>query len=141
MSAVSPVAAIAIVAAVVTAYAGVNVLADVLAKRAARTQSRFDDLLVVRYEDLRTEPEVQLARMVEEHIPERLRHRVTRDGPVEMRPVRPFNPMRPTKREPRRQVWFRALHALPDDPALHQHLLGVAAAGDRDPDMYTDTGL
>jgi acyl-CoA thioesterase II len=52
---------------------------------------------------------------------------VRRFGAIEFRPVDPDNPLRPSTREPRQAVWFRAVDRLGDDPALHRCLLAYAS--------------
>ncbi len=44
---------------------------------------------------------------------------LSRDRPIEVRPVVGGNPFRPTKRDPRQLVWFRASGRLPDPLLLH----------------------
>ncbi len=60
-------------------------------------------------------------------IPEMLRKRATFKRPIEIRPVKPNNPLDPDKRPPTKKVWLRASESLPDDPALHQYLLAYAS--------------
>ncbi len=45
---------------------------------------------------------------------------------IELRPVEPENPLRPSPREPRQALWFRAVDRVPDDPRLHRCLLAYA---------------
>lgn len=71
--------------------------------------------------------EQELAKKVAALLPEKLRTRATGDRPIEIRPVKPHNPMAPTARPPRREVWFRANGELPDDPAVHCCLLAYAS--------------
>jgi acyl-CoA thioesterase-2 len=52
---------------------------------------------------------------------------LTRDRPIEVRPVVPGNPFQPTKRPPRQLVWIRASRRLPDDPLLHQCAVAYAS--------------
>jgi len=47
--------------------------------------------------------------------------------PIEMRPVKPFDPVNPTPSEPVHHVWFRAESELPNSPALHRYLLAYAS--------------
>lgn len=61
-------------------------------------------------------------------LPPILRERAVADRPFELRPVNPNDdPISPTPAAPRRQVWFRAVDALPADPALHAYLLAYAS--------------
>jgi acyl-CoA thioesterase-2 len=46
---------------------------------------------------------------------------------IELRPVDPQNPLRPTPGEPRQAAWFRAVDRVPDDPQLHRCLLAYAS--------------
>jgi acyl-CoA thioesterase-2 len=57
-------------------------------------------------EELKSETE--LARMVQQLIPERMRERATSDKPIEIRPVTLINPFAPKPCEPVKHVWFRA---------------------------------
>ena len=68
-----------------------------------------------------------LAKSVAHRFPPGLRERMTREWPVEARPVVPYNPMEPDVRPPVRQVWIRAVDRLPDDPLLHRALLVYAS--------------
>ena len=47
--------------------------------------------------------------------------------PFEFRPVEMTNMLRPEKRAPFRNIWFRAVDALPDDQALHRSLLAYVS--------------
>ena len=76
-------------------------------------------------EHLRSETE--LARMVAEHLPERMRERAISDKPIDIRPVSINNPFDPKPAEPVKHAWFRADGSLPDNPALHQYLLAYAS--------------
>lgn len=84
-------------------------------------------------EDLLPEPELarrymeRLPEKARAAIPERMRERALAERPIEIRPVEPLDPVRPPARPPRRQVWFRANGALPDDAALHRYLLAYAS--------------
>lgn len=76
-------------------------------------------------EELKSETE--LARMVQQLIPERMRERATSDKPIEIRPVTLINPFAPKPCEPVKHVWFRAAAPLPDEPQLHKLLLAYAS--------------
>jgi acyl-CoA thioesterase-2 len=71
--------------------------------------------------------EHDLAVQLGDRLPERLRPTATRMRPIELRPVAPRNPLRPTPMPPLRHVWLRAIDTLPDDPALHAYLLAYAS--------------
>ena len=59
-------------------------------------------------------------------LPERARIALGRDLAIEFKPVQPWNPLRPEKREPRQDIWLRAAGTLPDDPLLHTCVLAYA---------------
>lgn len=72
-------------------------------------------------------PELDLIREMADRIPESLRPVLTQDRPIDFRPVAPLDPFHPETRPPVRQVWFRALSALPDDMLTHQAVLAYAS--------------
>ncbi len=74
---------------------------------------------------LKTEQE--LNRELLSQVPEKFHSQLTRDRPIEIRPVDPLNPLNPDKRPPLKQSWFRAQGELPDDPVLHCCLLAYAS--------------
>ena len=76
-------------------------------------------------EGLRSETE--LASLVADSLPPRVRERVLFDKPIEIRPVTVDNPFAPQVSEPVKYVWFRADGELPDIPAIHKYLLGYAS--------------
>jgi len=76
-------------------------------------------------EGLRSETE--LASLVADSLPPRVRERVLFDKPIEIRPVTVDNPFSPQVSEPAKYVWFRADGELPDTPAIHKYLLGYAS--------------
>jgi len=49
------------------------------------------------------------------------------ERPIESRTVEDDDPFHPVPRAPTRHVWFKARHALPDSPSLHQALLAYAS--------------
>jgi acyl-CoA thioesterase-2 len=71
--------------------------------------------------------QVDLARKYADQLPSPLRERFTSDSPIEIRPVRPMNPLKPERRDPVGAWWIRASGSLPDDPALHRYLLAYAS--------------
>lgn len=71
--------------------------------------------------------EREWSRLIAPHAPEKMRKSLTRDRPIEIRPVDPVNPFKPEKRPPHKQSWLRAQGQLPDDPVLHQCLLTYAS--------------
>jgi len=62
-----------------------------------------------------------------ERVPKGIRERAVAERPIEIRALKPVDPMKPGVRPPRRQVWFRTNDTLPDDPSVHQHLLAYAS--------------
>jgi acyl-CoA thioesterase-2 len=62
-----------------------------------------------------------------DRIPEKFHSQLTRNRPIEIRPIDPINPLDPDKRPPHKQSWFRAQGDLPDDPILHCCLLAYAS--------------
>ena len=70
---------------------------------------------------------IELARKIEDRIPEKLRGYLLRERPIEFRPVDPGDPLSGEPRPPRRQIWLRAIQPLPDEPALHQAALAYAS--------------
>jgi len=76
-------------------------------------------------EELRSERQIYEA--VVDRIPEHLRDALTRERPVEIRPV---DPKEKVNREPRaatKHIWFRAIDKMPDDPQLHSAVLAYAS--------------
>jgi len=71
--------------------------------------------------------EVELARRLGDKIPEVLRKRATAERPIDIRPVDPYDPVSPKRRDPIRYVWYRAADRLPDDEAMHRYLLAYAS--------------
>ena len=76
-------------------------------------------------EELKSEQE--LARLIADKIPARMRERALGERPIEARTVNPQNPFDPKPTEARRMVWFKANGTLPDDAALHRYLLAYAS--------------
>ena len=72
-------------------------------------------------------PEQEWGELLAPQVPEKMRPILTRDRPIEIRPVNPVNPLKPEKRPPHKQSWFRAQGHLPDDPVLHRCLLTYAS--------------
>ena len=71
--------------------------------------------------------ELEHARRAAHQIPEGLRTMALAERPIEIRPVQAVNYLKPAVAAPRRQLWYRAAGALPDDPAVHRHLLAYAS--------------
>ena len=60
-------------------------------------------------------------------LPAKLQRWLTRRGPFEFRPVDPRDELRPSRRPPHQQVWFRLGGRIGDDPAQHRALLAYAS--------------
>ncbi len=76
-------------------------------------------------EALRSERELALA--VADQLPPAFRAMALAERPIEIRPVELRDPLRPRATPPLRRMWYRAVDALPDDPALHRYLLAYAS--------------
>jgi len=72
-------------------------------------------------------PELDLIREMADRIPDALRPILTQDRPIDFRPVSPLDPFKAEKRQPSRQVWFRAQSPLPDQRIIHQAVLAYAS--------------
>ena len=70
---------------------------------------------------------MELARQAEAGASDKLIKFLTREQPIEFRPVQPIHPFRPEVRPPFREIWIRAAGGLPDDPALHKVMLAYAS--------------
>jgi acyl-CoA thioesterase-2 len=73
------------------------------------------------------EPELDMLRARVQEIPEHLREVLTQDRPLDLRAVRPADPLRHEPGEAQRQVWFKTVSTLPDEPILHQAILAYAS--------------
>lgn len=71
--------------------------------------------------------ERELAQLVADRLPGKLREQATAPRPIEIRPVQLYNHLRPEPAPPLRQIWYRAAGRLPDDPAVHRYLLAYAS--------------
>jgi acyl-CoA thioesterase II len=76
-------------------------------------------------EDLMTEQELRAS--ILDKVPEKFRAWYSRDRPIEIRPVNPYDPTNPPVRDPAKVVWFRARHDLPEDPSIHKCVLAYAS--------------
>jgi acyl-CoA thioesterase-2 len=72
-------------------------------------------------EDL--EDEQSLRKKMSKNLPEEYRDAFTRERPIEVRPIEPYDLFNPEKRAPFYNGWMRARDALPDDLRLHQCVL------------------
>lgn len=71
--------------------------------------------------------ELEMARKVQDKIPEPMRTKWTCERPIEIRPINPINPFKPQPMDPNRKIWFKATGKLPDDPVVHRFLLAYAS--------------
>ncbi|MFW5825810.1 MAG: acyl-CoA thioesterase [Marinobacter sp.] len=78
-------------------------------------------------EPLSLKTEQELNRELLDRVPEKFHDQLTRNRPIEIRPVDPVNPLEPDIRPPHKQSWFRAQGDLPDDRILHCCLLAYAS--------------
>ena len=93
-------------------------------------ESGFDHQAALEFAVPRPEeltPEHVLARQVAERIPERLRPRATSERPIEVRVVDPRPIGDATPKPAAKQVWYKAVDPLPDDPKLHRQLLAYTS--------------
>jgi acyl-CoA thioesterase-2 len=60
-------------------------------------------------------------------LPAKMQRWLSRMGPFEMRPIYPRDEVKPPKRPPYQQVWFRLNHQVGDSAELHQALLAYAS--------------
>jgi len=70
---------------------------------------------------------IELARQIEAEIPAKLSQFLTKERPIEFRPVQPAHPLHPEPCSPFRQIWIRTKGSLPDDPAIHKALLAYTS--------------
>ncbi|MFL5320102.1 MAG: acyl-CoA thioesterase II [Myxococcaceae bacterium] len=61
------------------------------------------------------------------NVPPVLRDSLLRELAIDFRPTDEWNPLAPTKLEPRQAVWFRATGRIPDEPMLHRCMLAYAS--------------
>ena len=80
---------------------------------------------VTQPEDLKSE--LELAYMVADKIPLKIKDKFLCKKPIEMRTVNPINPFAPEKREPVRYTWLKAIDQLQVELAVHQYLLAYAS--------------
>jgi acyl-CoA thioesterase II len=71
-------------------------------------------------------PEVELLRDMSDRIPEHLRAILTRDRPLDIRPVDPVDPFDPEPRPPVRYVWVRSFAPVSSD-LQHRAILAYAS--------------
>lgn len=73
----------------------------------------------------------------DENMPWKVRRYLWSRKPFHVRPVQAVDYLVPQKREPRKQIWFKAVDALPDDPYLHVGLMAYVS----DYDLLTTSTL
>jgi len=71
--------------------------------------------------------ELSRIREMADRIPERLRHVLTQERPLDFRPIDPIDQFIPDVRAPQRMAWFRVTESLPDDVWVHQAVLAYAS--------------
>lgn len=71
--------------------------------------------------------ELSLRRQFAQMIPERIREQMTRERPIEIRPLQVLSPFKPEKLPPQKQNWFRAIATLPDELKWHHCILAYAS--------------
>jgi acyl-CoA thioesterase-2 len=71
--------------------------------------------------------ETELAKMVADHLPENIKQMFLGGKPIEVRPVKVVNPLKPTKEEPKQYLWIKTNGEMPDDQLIHQYLLAYAS--------------
>lgn len=76
-------------------------------------------------ESIASELEILRARASE--LPRNLVSVLTQDRPLDFRGVVPTDPITHIPGEPLRQVWFRCIERLPDEPIVHQAILAYAS--------------
>lgn len=72
-------------------------------------------------------PELELVRDIADRIPARLREVLTRDRPIDFRPVEHSDFFLPEPRPPSQMMWLRALGTAPDDELSQQAILAYAS--------------
>jgi acyl-CoA thioesterase-2 len=71
--------------------------------------------------------ELEILREREHELPAHLRQVLTQDRPLDFRSVAPRDPIKHEPGEPLRQVWFKCIERLPDEPIVHQAILAYAS--------------
>ncbi|CAM4429789.1 acyl-CoA thioesterase II [Vibrio astriarenae] len=71
--------------------------------------------------------ESQLAEQIAHVLPENLKKTFCGEKPIEVRPVKVINPLKPQKAEPKQYLWIKANGTVPADQLIHQYLLGYAS--------------
>lgn len=71
--------------------------------------------------------ELEVIRERADEIPPAVRHVLTQDRVLDIRPVEPDDPFQAEPRAPRQRYWMRTVKEVPDDPLLHQAILAYAS--------------
>lgn len=71
--------------------------------------------------------EVEMARKISDRIPSSIRNKILCTKPIEIRPVNPVDPFNPQQESPDRYAWFKAIHEMTEEPAVHQYMLAYAS--------------
>ncbi|PJC87571.1 acyl-CoA thioesterase II [Vibrio sp. HA2012] len=71
--------------------------------------------------------ETDLANMVADYLPENIKQMFLGDKPIEVRPVKVINPLKPAKEEPKQYLWIKTNGDMPDNLLIHQYLLAYAS--------------
>ena len=71
--------------------------------------------------------EHDIAQQLAKHIPAAYRDKLLSEKPFDIRPVKFHNPLKGHVDEPQRHVWIKINGSLPDDPQIHQYLLGYVS--------------
>jgi acyl-CoA thioesterase II len=71
--------------------------------------------------------EAEHIRKYQDKLDPRLFKFLTRDRPIEIRPVEPWSHIDPEKRDPARNIWFRARGDIGEDQLMHRAVLAFAS--------------
>ncbi|WP_413110601.1 acyl-CoA thioesterase II [Thaumasiovibrio sp. DFM-14] len=71
--------------------------------------------------------EYQLANLIADKIPPKIRHIFCHQKPIEVRPVTVINPLNPKPAESHQYLWIKANGELPNDRRIHQYVLAYAS--------------
>ncbi|MBS9431823.1 MULTISPECIES: acyl-CoA thioesterase II [Photorhabdus] len=72
-------------------------------------------------------PQNEIVKKMSHLLPQKMQNILLFPCPLEMRPVKYHSPFNCPPEEPIRYVWFRSNGNMPDDPFIHQYLLGYAS--------------
>ncbi|OBT14015.1 acyl-CoA thioesterase II [Vibrio sp. UCD-FRSSP16_10] len=71
--------------------------------------------------------ETELAQQIAQFLPDNIQKIFCGEKPIEVRPVKVVNPIKPHKEEPKQYLWIRANGQLPDEQLIHQYILAYAS--------------